>query len=120
VPVTDLIEGRKWMDERDVISCLQYRRDHQLTLRQWASSLKGVRETVYYAHDDLQPLWRAGLYALGGALGAVRTSSPPAGADRTPGRADPRTACLGEPQRGQAVHDEDATGPESGRGISHR
>jgi predicted ATP-grasp superfamily ATP-dependent carboligase/ubiquinone/menaquinone biosynthesis C-methylase UbiE len=95
VPVTDPIEGRKWMDERDVISCLQYRRDHRLTLRQWATSLKGVQETVYFAHDDLAPFWRAWSHALGGALGAVRTSSPSAGAGRTPARAEERTVRSG-------------------------
>ena len=53
VPVSRLVEGRKWMDERDLDSCLQYRRDHRLTISQWATSLKGVQETVYIAHDDL-------------------------------------------------------------------
>jgi D-aspartate ligase len=91
VPVTDLIEGRKWMDERDVISCLQYRRDHRLTLRQWAASLKGVRETIYFAHDDLAPFWRAWSYALGDALGALRRSLRSAGPSRTLPRTQPRT-----------------------------
>jgi D-aspartate ligase len=95
VPVSDLIEGRKWMDERDVISCLQYRRDHRLTLRQWAISLKGVQETVYIARDDLAPLWRVSSYALGRALGralgAVRTSSPSGGASGTSAQAEART-----------------------------
>jgi len=84
VPVTALIEGRKWMDERDVISCLQYRRDHQLTLRKWVSSLKGVRETVHFAHDDLEPFWRAWSLALGNALSAVRKSSRSTDAGKTP------------------------------------
>jgi len=91
VPVTDPIEGRKWMDERDVGSCLQYRRDHRLTLRQWAASLKGVQETVYFAHDDLAPFWRAWSHALG----AVRTSAPSAGAVRAPTRAEDRTVRSG-------------------------
>jgi D-aspartate ligase len=101
VPVTDLIEGRKWMDERDVISCLQYRRDHRLTLREWATSLKGVRETVYFAHDDLAPFWRAWSHALGGALGAVRRSSRSAGAGRPPARAEERTVRSGTPRQKQ-------------------
>ena len=67
VPRAEPIAGRKWMDERDVVSCLQYRRDHKLTLRQWAASLKGVRETVYFARDDLAPFWRAWAYALVGS-----------------------------------------------------
>ena len=64
VPVTEPIDGRKWMDERDFGSCLQYRRDHRLTLRQWATSLQGVQETVYFAHDDLAPFWRASSHVL--------------------------------------------------------
>ena len=95
VPISDPIEGRKWMDERDVGSCLQYRRDHRLTLRQWAVSLKGVQETVYFAHDDLAPFWRAGAHALDGALRAVRPSAPSAGAGRPPARTEARTARSG-------------------------
>ncbi|MGH2464446.1 MAG: hypothetical protein ACRDGI_03215 [Candidatus Limnocylindrales bacterium] len=71
VPASELAEGRKWMDERDIVSCLQYRRDHRLTLRQWATSLKGVQETVYFAHDDLAPLWRTFVYTLRSAFRAV-------------------------------------------------
>jgi D-aspartate ligase len=95
VPVTDLIEGRKWMDEQDVISCLQYRRDHRLTLLQWAASLKGVRETIYFARDDLAPFWRAWSYALGRALGPVRRSLRSAKASRTPARTNERTVRSG-------------------------
>ena len=80
VPVSDLIEGRKWMDERDVSSCLQYRRDHRLTFRQWATSLRGVQETIYVARDDLAPLRKVTSYALGRllgrALGRARASIP--------------------------------------------
>jgi D-aspartate ligase len=73
VPVADLHEGRKWMDERDVNSCLQYRRDGKLTLRQWAASLRGVRETVYFARDDVAPFWRAWSHLLRGSAGQGRT-----------------------------------------------
>jgi predicted ATP-grasp superfamily ATP-dependent carboligase/ubiquinone/menaquinone biosynthesis C-methylase UbiE len=101
VPVAELVEGRKWMDERDVISCLHYRRDHRLTLRQWASSLKGVRETIYFARDDLAPFWRAWAFALGRTLGAVRSSSRSAGAGRTPARDEERTVQSGAPRQEQ-------------------
>ena len=83
VPRAEQVEGRKWMDERDVISCLQYRRDHRLTMRQWITSLRGVRETVHFAHDDMAPFWRAWSYTLSGALGTRRRSSTP-GAGPTP------------------------------------
>jgi D-aspartate ligase len=69
VPVSRLVEGRKWMDERDLDSCLQYRRDHRLTISQWATSLKGVQETVYIARDDLLPFWKVASYRLRQALG---------------------------------------------------
>ena len=69
VPASRLIEGRKWMDERDLDSCLQYRRDHRLTISQWATSLKGVQETVYIARDDLLPFWKVVSYRLRQALG---------------------------------------------------
>jgi predicted ATP-grasp superfamily ATP-dependent carboligase/nickel-dependent lactate racemase len=94
VPVSDLIEGRRWMDERDVNSFLQYRRDHRLTLRQWVTSLKGVQETVYIARDDLAPLWKVSSYALGRALGrglGLARTSLPSGANGTPARAEPPT-----------------------------
>jgi predicted ATP-grasp superfamily ATP-dependent carboligase len=55
VPVARLHEGRKWMVEKDVQSCLQYRRDGKLTLRQWAASLRGVQELGYFAIDDIVP-----------------------------------------------------------------
>jgi D-aspartate ligase len=59
VPVAEQCDGRKWMDERDVSSCRQYRRDGKLTLSQWVTSLRGVRETVYFAADDWAPFLRA-------------------------------------------------------------
>lgn len=69
VPVSSLVEGRKWMDERDLNSCLQYRRDHRLTVSQWATSLKGVQETVYIARDDLVPFWKVASYVFRQAIG---------------------------------------------------
>jgi D-aspartate ligase len=72
VPVAEQVEGRKWIDERDVSSCLQYRRDGKLTLRQWAASLRGVRETIYFARDDLSPFWRVWRYRLSRRFRAER------------------------------------------------
>ena len=88
VPASRLIAGRKWMDERDVNSCLQYRRDGRLTIRQWITSLRGVKETIYIARDDLAPFRHVASYAfqqaLHRAVGRVRGVASP------PGRADPR------------------------------
>jgi len=64
VPPDEMVEGRKWLDEHDFASSLRYIRDGNLTIRQWAASLRGVRETVYAARDDLAPLARLGPWAL--------------------------------------------------------
>ncbi len=86
VPIAEPIEGRKWLDERDVFSCLQYRRDGRLTVRQWAASLGGIRESVYFARDDIAPFVRAGSHVLrepsgsGGTAAAAPGSGPQAAA----------------------------------------
>ena len=78
VPVAELSAGRKWMVETDLASCLQYRRDGRLTLRQWAASLRGVEETGYFARDDLAPFLRLPLYAIRrGSYGKVGLKTQP-------------------------------------------
>src|SRR5206468_2176031 len=48
--------GRKWIvEDWDVESCLDYRREGSLTLRQWAASLRGIEEWAWFAADDLGP-----------------------------------------------------------------
>ncbi len=48
--------GRKWLvEDRDLMSCLRYFRDGNLTLHEWLHSFKGVRETAWYAADDPNP-----------------------------------------------------------------
>jgi hypothetical protein len=61
VPADEMIEGRRWLDEHDFASSLRYWRDGRLTVRQWATSLRGVQESVYVARDDPAPLARLGL-----------------------------------------------------------
>jgi len=57
--------GRKWIvEDWDVESCLDYRREGSLTLRQWAASLRGIEEWAWFAADDLGPFFR-----MAGALG---------------------------------------------------
>lgn len=68
VPETSLTEGRKWLLEEDFISFRQYLRDRRLTIWQWMQSLRGVRETAWFASDDPVPflIWlvqRLGLAA---------------------------------------------------------
>jgi len=56
VPEAEPVEGRRWMVEgADIDSSLRYRRDGKLTILDWATSLRGVRETAYFARDDLAP-----------------------------------------------------------------
>jgi D-aspartate ligase len=64
VPGFEPVEGRKWMDDRDFGSSLRYWRDGRLSLRQWAASLWGVRETVYFAPDDPGPFVQHAGYLL--------------------------------------------------------
>lgn len=61
VPETSLPEGRKWLLEEDFISSRQYVRDRRLTMWQWMQSLRGVRETAWFASDDPVPflIWLA-------------------------------------------------------------
>jgi D-aspartate ligase len=59
VPSSSLREGRKWLVELpDLVSCVEYHRQGNLTLRQWFVSLQGIEETGYFAWDDLRPFWR--------------------------------------------------------------
>jgi len=56
VPPSQQVDGRKWLVEGgDLDSFLRYRRDGKLTTREWLVSLAGVRETAYFARDDLKP-----------------------------------------------------------------
>jgi D-aspartate ligase len=66
VPPDEMDEGRKWMDERDFQSSLQYWRNGDLSMRQWAASLRDVQEFVYVARDDLGPAARLALYLAKG------------------------------------------------------
>ncbi len=68
VPADQMIEGRRWLDEHDFASSLRYWRDGKLTVRQWASSLRGVQESVYVARDDPAPFARLGLQVVGASL----------------------------------------------------
>ena len=53
LPLTALVEGRKWLDEnRDYFSSSEYRREGSLTIAAWLRSLRGVHETAWLARDD--------------------------------------------------------------------
>lgn len=55
LPHFDVSPGRKWMLETDVFAALRCMREGKLTLWQWLKSMKGVRETHWYAVDDPAP-----------------------------------------------------------------
>lgn len=48
--------GRKWMLEEDLLVCHRYWRAGRLGFRSWVRSMRGVRETVWFAPDDPMPL----------------------------------------------------------------
>lgn len=67
-------EGRKWLvEDQDLESCLRYRSDGKLGLREWLWSYRGVREGAWFARDDLRPF-----VAVAGGLGsgALRKALP--------------------------------------------
>jgi len=55
-PATGLRPGRKWLLEDDVPAALGAIRDGSLTVRQWLASIRGVRESHWFAPDDPLPL----------------------------------------------------------------
>ena len=62
-------EGRKWLvEDCDIISCIRYLRDGKLTLKEWLTSHRGVRETGIFALDDPLPALWMGLRDIAGAF----------------------------------------------------
>lgn len=60
-PVPPIVprEGRKWIvEDKDIDSCLDYRREGQLTFGAWRASLRGVEEGAWFARDDWAPFRR--------------------------------------------------------------
>lgn len=55
VPPTTMDVGRRWLDEKDILSAWTDLRAGNLSVRQWLASMRDVRETVYLAPDDLAP-----------------------------------------------------------------
>lgn len=57
VPSTALVTGRKWMLEEDWFTAISYAQHGELSLRQWLASVRGIRETHWFALDDLAPFF---------------------------------------------------------------
>jgi D-aspartate ligase len=55
VPATALRPGRKWMREEDFKVAATSVRSGQLTMAEWVSSIRGVRERHWFAVDDPLP-----------------------------------------------------------------
>jgi predicted ATP-grasp superfamily ATP-dependent carboligase len=55
IPPTELQPGRKWMLEDDIRSAIAQVRSGRLTLRDWARSLRGLKELHWWAPDDPMP-----------------------------------------------------------------
>jgi D-aspartate ligase len=50
-------DGRKWMvEDLDLVAAFRYCRSGRLRVREWLRSLRGIRETAFFAPDDLLPL----------------------------------------------------------------
>jgi len=77
VPSAAGIEGRKWVVENgDIISYHEYRKDGKISFLQWIRSFRGVQEGAWFALDDLVPfgsmlrgLSKRFLRWIGGKLG---------------------------------------------------
>jgi D-aspartate ligase len=82
VPSAPAREGRKWVVENgDLISFNDYRRDGKITFWQWICSFRGVEEGAWFALDDMAPfrsmasvLFRRFLRWCGGRLGVPKAS----------------------------------------------
>jgi predicted ATP-grasp superfamily ATP-dependent carboligase len=56
VPPTQAAEGRKWLvEDFDLFSTFRSWCDHNLTMKDWMRSLRGVQEAACFALDDLLP-----------------------------------------------------------------
>jgi D-aspartate ligase len=56
LPVATPVDGRKWIvEDWDLESSLDYRREGTLTIGAWLRSLRGVDEAAWFARDDLAP-----------------------------------------------------------------
>jgi predicted ATP-grasp superfamily ATP-dependent carboligase len=61
MPAGTPVEGRKWVvEDWDLESSLDYRREGALSLAEWVGSFVGVEEGAWWAVDDPSPFWRIG------------------------------------------------------------
>jgi D-aspartate ligase len=59
IPAWRAVAKRKWVAESsDLVSSTVYWRNGELRARDWVRSFRGVRETAWFARDDLRPALR--------------------------------------------------------------
>jgi len=59
LPQATPVEGRKWIvEDWDLESSLDYRREGTLTVGDYYRSLRGIAEAAWWARDDRAPFWR--------------------------------------------------------------
>lgn len=69
VPASSATDGRKWIDELgDASASIERVRARELGLRTWASSLRGLDETAWWARDDPAPFVGMSVQALPRAM----------------------------------------------------
>jgi predicted ATP-grasp superfamily ATP-dependent carboligase len=76
VPETQLQAGRKWMLDEDVLVALRAIRGGDLSLGEWVRSIRGVRESQWFARDDPMPfveLVQGGIRSWGSSLHRAST-----------------------------------------------
>jgi D-aspartate ligase len=82
VPDSDQVTRRFVVENYDPIAALGYWRGGELGLRSWASSLRGIDETAWFARDDLRPFglmclrmgWRMATRPMGLPQGKAPTN----------------------------------------------
>jgi predicted ATP-grasp superfamily ATP-dependent carboligase len=74
-PGTALQPGRKWMLEEDVVVALRAMRRGTLGPIEWVRSLRGVRESQWFAHDDPMPFVELVYGGIRSRLGSRRRSA---------------------------------------------
>jgi D-aspartate ligase len=93
VPPYSPVEGRKWMVEDDLVAAFRHWQAGRLGLREWAASLRGVREAAYLALDDPLPVivWAASKVRKAAMLALRRRAADPRefGRGKAIGPADP-------------------------------
>jgi len=68
--------GRKWLvEDNDVVSFHDYRKDGKITFCEWARSMHGVEEGAWFAADDLRPFGHRALDFGRRCLSWIRTGS---------------------------------------------